>query len=593
MSRVQKSFSAFAIAVLAASWAIEARSALIQDAPPVGLGGTWKLVVLAFGDDEFAVVKLENKEGSATGSVAAAQKPLFGDSSGIKLDPLVTHGDSLTLGLKGPAGVNVFNGKLVKDGPNAGKVLGTFTFRGEIYPARLERTKEQTVSTLKQGPLVSTAVAIMQDKDPKSKVKKAQEAIAKSAGNPTCHLFYTELLSTAEAGGLQAAEVASILDQWTKEAEPYGEEWRNAVQLKALKALSSAKPYAAVTLKLAQKADQLVKPDASAETKAAVTGMLARVARLAGNAEVAADAEARAEKLEAVLDAEYHKKVPPFTPGKYEGRKHSKADRVVLMELFTGAQCPPCVAADVGYDALLKTYGPKELIGLQYHLHIPGPDPMTNVAAEGRQQYYSEEVRGTPSTFFNGQSKAGGGGPMQFSENKYTEFRQLIDPELESTRDAAITLSATLQGDQIEIQAQATVDRKSPVAKADSSKDKPKTDGSRKDGSHSEPRLRIALTEESVRYVGGNKLRFHHHVVRAFPGGLEGKDLSSGSGQVNVKLNLADLRRDLEQKNSKDAQRRPFPTGLPEIALKDLSVVAFVQDDADKAVLHAVSVPVK
>jgi hypothetical protein len=266
------------------------------------------------------------------------------------------------------------------------------------------------------------------------------------------------------------------------------------------------------------------------------------------------------------------------------------------MELFTGAQCPPCVAADVGYDALLKSYGTKELIGLQYHLHIPGPDPMTNKDSQGRQSYYGDEVRGTPSTFFNGQSKGGGGGPMQGSETKYNEFRELIDPQLESAKEATITLSAALSGDQIEISANATVDRKSRPVSTSATNDEAKAGGDGKDpkaAPHSQPRLRLVLTEESVRYVGGNRLRFHHHVVRAFPGGLDGKDLSSGSGQVSLKLNLADLRRELEQKNRDDAKTRPFPHPLPEIGLKDLSVVAFVQDDADKAILHAVSVPVK
>jgi len=40
-------------------------------------------------------------------------------------------------------------------------------------------------------------------------------------------------------------------------------------------------------------------------------------------------------------------------------------------------------------------------------------------------------------------------------------------------------------------------------------------------------------------------------------------------------------------------KERAFPNSLPEIALEDLSVVAFVQDDADKSILHAVAVPVK
>jgi hypothetical protein len=101
------------------------------------------------------------------------------------------------------------------------------------------------------------------------------------------------------------------------------------------------------------------------------------------------------------------------------------------------------------------------------------------------------------------------------------------------------------------------------------------------------------LTEKAIRYIGTNKLRFHHQVVRDFPGGPDGKDLSSGQGQLDVKLSLSKLKRQIENYLSEYAKLRPFPTPLPEIALENLSVVAFVQDDADKHVLHAVAVPVE
>ena len=162
------------------------------------------------------------------------------------------------------------------------------------------------------------------------------------------------------------------------------------------------------------------------------------------------------------------------------------------MELFTGAQCPPCVAADVAFDALLKTYKPTELVGLQYHLHIPGPDPLTNKDTEARQQYYGDEISGTPSTFFNGHSQAGGGGPMQASEQKFNEFRGIIDSQLEARGRRQVEVSATRQGDQIEITAQATVTRKpeSNGAKRRQGGDAKKP-GEAKNGSF-KPRLRLA-----------------------------------------------------------------------------------------------------
>src|SRR5207237_8626538 len=71
----------------------------------------------------------------------------------------------------------------------------------------------------------------------------------------------------------------------------------------------------------------------------------------------------------------------------YPGRP-AKNNRVVVFELFTGSECPPCVAADLGYDALLKTFKPTEVIPLQYHVHIPGLDPITNADTIKRFAYY-------------------------------------------------------------------------------------------------------------------------------------------------------------------------------------------------------------
>jgi len=228
---------------------------------------------------------------------------------------------------------------------------------------------------------------------------------------------------------------------------------------------------------------------------------------------------------------------------------------------------------------LLQTYKPADFIGLQYHLHIPGPDPLTNRDSLARQQYYGSEIGGTPSTFFNGRSEAGGGGAMGNSQGKYTEYRAIIDKTLENSKGAKIALSATRAGDQIKIVASAELTPSGEKSKEE--KEKPKR------------MLRLALTEESIRYVGGNKLRFHHHVVRAFPGGASGKELAGGAGKVEVTLDLTEWKRGQETYLSDFAKSNAFPNPLPEIKLDELAVVAFVQDDDNKSILHAVSVPVK
>jgi hypothetical protein len=395
-------------------------------------------------------------------------------------------------------------------------------------------------------------------------------------------LFYVELLSSAEAAGLEAEKVADVIKQWKEEAKPYGDEWTNEVQLRALRIVAASKKFAKLTVELAQEADKLASED-TLETKASVVEILAHAARTAGMEELAKASEARQAKYDQQLDEEYHHKVPPFIPTPYAGRQNKKADQVVLMELFTGAQCPPCVAADVAFDALLTTYKPAEFIGLQYHLHIPGPDPLTNNDSLARQKYYGSEVRGTPSTFFNGHSEAGGGGPMANAKAKYAEYREIIDRALEGSRTARIDLAVTRTGNQIRVVASAST--------TGSGVDRPEN---RAGSASNEARrvLRLALTEESIHYIGGNKLRFHHHVVRALPGGAEGKDLKDGSGKVDMTLNLADVKHGLEQYLDNFTKTRAFPKVLPPIKLDHLAVVAFVQDDSDQSILNAVSMPV-
>jgi len=60
--------------------------------------------------------------------------------------------------------------------------------------------------------------------------------------------------------------------------------------------------------------------------------------------------------VEAMLDAEYHKRFP--NPIHLEAYKptEKRSDRVVLAEVFTGSGCPPCAGADVAFDAALERY---------------------------------------------------------------------------------------------------------------------------------------------------------------------------------------------------------------------------------------------
>src|SRR5205807_3825651 len=132
---------------------------------------------------------------------------------------------------------------------------------------------------------------------------------------------------------------------------------------------------------------------------------------------------------------------------------------------------------------------------------LTGPDSVS------RQAYYG--ARSTPSTYFNGRALAGSGGSVADSRRKFNQNRRVIDELLRGKREATIELVARRTGDEVHITASAKV-------------------GGRAGTSARNPRLRLALVEESVPYTGRNRLPSHHYVVRAMPGGAEGRALEGG-----------------------------------------------------------------
>jgi hypothetical protein len=343
-------------------------------------------------------------------------------------------------------------------------------------------------------------------------------------------------------------------------------------------AITTDPSYAPLELRIAQAALRELRRDATTEERAWAESRLATAARQAGQAQLADARQEQLSKLRALIDREKAAGERPLIPERYPGRRDQSHDRVVLMELFTGAECGPCVAADRAFDALGTAYRPTELITLQYHLHIPRPDPLTSPGSVARHDYY--QVRSTPSTFFNGQPLAGSGGPSSWAQSKLNQYRYVIDELLEARTPATIELKARSAGD----------DAIQIVASAQILAGHPSTPGST-------PRLRLAIVEDEVAYLGGNQLPSHHHVVRATPGGREGVLLTEGKGRIETTVRLSDLRKALESylkdyPASPDS-RGPFPRPLPPIELKHLSVVAWVQDDATRDVLHTVLVPVE
>jgi hypothetical protein len=253
----------------------------------------------------------------------------------------------------------------------------------------------------------------------------------------------------------------------------------------------------------------------------------------------------------------------------------------VLAELFTGAGCPPCVAADLAFEAALERYTAKEIAVLVYHQHIPRPDPMTNPSTVARKEFY--DVPGTPTSFIDGGSQHVGVGAASNAQKLFADTVQpVVDKRLEVKPGAKVTLTAVMNGDEVEVTAR--------VGKAG------------KPGQTL--RLQVALVEEMVHYTGENGVRFHPMVVRGIAStdkNVLGFPLAPGKGTktaytFDVAKAAADASSHLDEMEDGSSQRFgkfQFVERKSHINRDNLRVVAWVQDEKTKEVLQAAAVDLK
>ena len=378
------------------------------------------------------------------------------------------------------------------------------------------------------------------------------------------------VLSQAAAKKMKAEDVRAVVDRATKLAEEFGPRWQKSVALRLADKLGETEAYLPIAIEQARQAERLMVKGDDIATQMEILDTIARVLRKAKKADELKEVETRIVRLEPRDYADYAKKNPPFKPEEFKGRK-AKSDRAVLVELFTGAECPPCVAVDLACDALERTYKPAEAIFLQYHIHVPGPDPLANKDTEERAA--ARKVEGTPATYFNGKTADtdGGGLSPKDAREKYDLMKKQLEDLLEKPAGAKVAVTAALKGEELSIKATVS-DVEKPGDKVT---------------------LRIALAETRVRYSGSNGIRYHHGVVRALVGGQKGYAVKDKALDQTATVKLDELRASLVKYLDDYGKDNEFPSSDRPLDLKDLKVVAFVQDDATGEVLQAAQVEIE
>jgi len=570
--------------------------------------GTWKVSYVTGGISEstVAIVKVAVKDGKTTGEMIAGT-PRF---KNFAFQSVTQEGNVLRVATKVGATDLIFEATVPKQATKS--LRGVMAIGDTLYPATMTVTDETELTamtsarTLDVAPMKEARTLLNQplllrnraalSKDPEKKkdlLKQASEA-DKKAKAETPKLFRQVVDQFADSPAVLEASLALIKSGKTTPANPgdvkawaavgaaaansYGPRLEVDFTSQVAAALVPLEGMEKLALEYARLSEKALAPKASAGDQVKVLGTLVKALKKAGAADEAKTLDVRIDKLNQVLDTEYSAKYPGFKGTVFKGRE-GKSDRAVFMELFTGATCPPCVAADLAFDVLQKTYKPSELVLIQYHMHIPGPDPMTNKDTIARWDYYGPawagKPRGVPSSIFNGkpaEKPAQSGGFFEHAEQKYADYCNVINPLLEEKADVKLVVAVSRDGDQININAKVS-DLNEPGATK---------------------KLRILLAEETVHYAGSNKIRLHHNVVRAFPGGVEGMTLKDAASVHKTSIKLGELRTSLTKYlDDFEANVREFANPARPMAMEHLRVIAFVQDDESRQILQAVQVDVK
>ncbi|HRH45631.1 MAG TPA: hypothetical protein PKY82_28585 [Pyrinomonadaceae bacterium] len=288
----------------------------------------------------------------------------------------------------------------------------------------------------------------------------------------------------------------------------------------------------------------------------------------------------KADGLDELLDKKFHEAFPyksePYKP------TDKRTNRTVLAELFTGAGCSPCVIADLAYDVILQRYKRQNFAVLVYHVHNPRPDPLANATTTDRSKFYL--VRGVPAVTFDGDftGESIGGNVWEKAKLRYEEFTAKIDKKLETLPGADLKLNISKEGSLVKVKA--TVDKfKMPSENL---------------------KLHIVLAEDLIKYVGENGIRFHPFVVRSMET-PDAKGLTVDATKANsfeYTFDVAKISDDLRIYSDEFEKNPPkefkygeakFRKKMFAIDEKNLTVVAFVQDEKTKEVLQTVYFKVK
>ena len=444
---------------------------------------------------------------------------------------------------------------------------GHMDLRGNLLPAYLSKSDKKDLKDVKletpaEGNEKLQAITKAANLDEQIQLAKA---MVKDLPGRAATIRGTTLVVIAALKSGKSDQAAQMADVVVSSANDFGKAFSSRITREIAGELAKEKGSAPKAILLSEGLLKDLGPTAPAQQEAGLLGVLRMAFLKIGKTDDAAKITARLDGLESKLDLEFEKINIPFKPTPYAGRK-ADSNRAVVVELFTGAMCPPCVAADVSFDALIKTYTSKDVILLQYHLHIPGPDALTNATSESRQNFYEKDIEGTPTMMINGKAGPPLGGNRQGAERSYQALTKIINTSLSNApTPVELSIEAGASGNKVGARV---------IYKGLKSTENLK--------------LHTVLIENEVRYPGSNGQRLHHHIVRDFLGGVTGVALKKTEGEESFTVEIPKLRETLTGYLEKfEKENGPFPVSSKPLDLKHLKLVVFIQNEKTHEILQA------
>jgi tetratricopeptide (TPR) repeat protein len=585
--------------------------------PTQDLSGNWILnlsVPAQRVHAQLAIIEITSSGDSYAGRVVDAASQL---AKAVKLSDITAADESVRLRMSVDSHVWSFDGSLSGD-----RVQGSVEQQGQLALAWLERTDRRSL----EGSQTTFRAAgarefnrILETEDLKQRARGLLQFVEQFRQSTLVFEAAKTALNLAKPAELSEQEVRHLITAYDGLARAWGRRWTDHVVSSIAHDLAVTDSHPELALAYAQQAQAALSADADEAPKRSVRFALAVALLHAGRADDAkrkfeeliaaeptepmpryyaalahdklGDADAAidslltiwphpqgARELERIwqdkhgsraglderLDRAHLARYPPLPVQPFvRGAEHG--NQVVLLELFTGSSCGPCVAAELAVEAILSGFTRSDVMVLEYHTNLAAPDPLTNADAEARARYYN--VTENPSLYVNGSAAPPGAGPRRLAGQKHAEYRTLVEKALQQTSDATIDLRSRRDGESLSVRTQ--------------------LGGVANPGEHL--RLRFAIVEHGVRYTGRNGLRLHHAVVRALPGGPEGVPVTEQTLTHHWTIDLAALRRELGNSLAEFAKARGMELPAESSDRTRLDVVAFLQDDATRSVLQAAS----